>query len=404
MLPNAGAILPPKYDPLDPAVMENPYPTYARLRESGPLCRGGPGQWVVTRYADVVSLLRDARLGNQFPEAYRQFSFGDTEARTFFERIILNRDPPDHTRLRRLMGAAFSPALIHKLTAHIGDLVDGLLAAITDLGRCDAVADLAFTLPVMVVCELIGIPASDRDEVRPRAADLCKAFGTRLPNEDRAVVNNALVWLRRYIGRLVDERTGRNGEDLLSGMLAAAGAEEKLTREEIVDNALFLLFAGFETTMNLISAGCEALARNPDQFMRLRDNPALIPLAVEEFLRYDAPIQTVGRMVLEPVEVGGRIIRRDRVLILLLGSANHDDRVFKKPEQLDITRNPNPHLSFSGGVHFCLGATLARVEAGVVFGRICERFVSLEPVAAPVRLPSAAFRSWASVPLAFKAR
>jgi cytochrome P450 len=398
-----SAVLLPKYDPVDPVVMENPYPTYARLRAAGPLCRGGPGQWAVTRYADVVRLLRDPRLGNHFPESYRQFSFGDRAMETFFEHILLNRDPPDHTRLRDLMGVAFAPVQVRRLADHIATLVDHLLAVALERGEFDAVGDLAFPLPIMVICELIGIPQIDQDAVRPRAADLCKAFGTQIPEQDRVKAAAAITWLREYIGGLLEERRKNPGDDLLSSLLLASTSEQHFTHEEIIDNVLFLFFAGFETTKDLIATGCAALLKFPRQMERLWADPSLVPSAVEEFLRYDGAIQTVGRLVLQPVEIGGRTIKKDRVLILLLGSANHDTDQFDCPEELDVGRKPNANVSFGGGVHHCLGATLARIEAGVTFNRILTHFSRFTPAGEPVRRLSAGFRSYASVPVAVRA-
>jgi cytochrome P450 len=395
-------VLPPKFDALDPAVLEDPYPTYAGLRRAGPLCRGGPGQWVVTRYADVAALLHDPGLGHQFPREYHRFSAGDGAAGEFFQRILLDRDPPDHTRLRRLMAAAFSPTLVRRLGDHIGDLVDELLAPALDRHRLDAVRDLASPLPVTVVCELLGIPAADRDLVRPRASDLCKAFGTYTPQSDRAAADAAVVWLRDYVGALLERRRAHPGDDLLSRMLAAVEGGSGLSYEEIVDNAVFLFFAGFETTMSLISTGCAALMRYPSELARLRADPALVPSAVEEFLRYDAPIQSVGRLVRRPREVCGRTIQAGRVLLLLLGSANHDEAQFACPGRLDVGRRPNPHVSFGGGSHFCLGAGLARVEAAVTFERLLRRFASIEPAGPQVRRPGTSLRAYASVPLAVK--
>jgi len=398
----AESILLPKYDALDPAVMADPYPTYAKLRQAGPICRGGAGQWVVTRHAEVAALLHDPRLAHEFPEEFRLFSMGEGPAQSFFCRIILNRDPPEHTRLRSLMSAAFSPSLVRKLGDHIGTMVDELLTPLLDRDGFDAVQDIAFPLPVMVVCELIGVPSSDRNQVRPYATDLSKAFGTQIPENDRGAVNAAIVWLREYIGALLEERRRSPRDDLLSSMLNATEQSNRLSYEEIVDNAVFLFFAGFETTMNLIGTGCAALLDYPDQLSRLRQNSSLIPTAVEEFLRYDAPIQSAGRLLLDPIEIGGRTIKKGRVLVLLLGSANHDERCFHAPQQLDVGREPNPHVSFGGGFHYCLGATLARLEVSVLLRRLLDTFSLLEPSSKAIRRISSGFRSYASVPVRTK--
>ena len=265
--------LPPKFDARDPAVVADPYPAYRRLRAAGPLCRMGPASFGVTKYVDVARLVRDPRLRSEFPEAYHRMSTGAGEASEFFGQIILYRDPPEHTRLRRLIGKAFSPSLVRRFQPTIEAMVDRLLAPAAETGRFDAVADLAFPLPVMVVCALMGIPASDYDLIRPHALDLNKAFAAIVPAEDRAAADRAVVWLRDYLGTALAQRRAHPGEDLLSRMLAAQDSGATLSHEEIVDNAAFSFFAGFETTTNLIATGCAALLAHPDQLALLRADP-----------------------------------------------------------------------------------------------------------------------------------
>jgi cytochrome P450 len=395
-----GRALPPRFDPGDPAAIENPYPAYAELRRAGPLCRFGPGQWAVTRYRDVAALLRDRRLGSAFPPEFHEFSVGPGPAAEFFQRVMIVRDPPEHTRLRKLMHQAFRGPVVRGLREHILTLVDDMLAPALERGVFDAVDDLAYSLPVTVVCELIGIPAADRDEVRPRVEDLVKGFTTHVSEPDRPAVNEAVLALQNYVGGQLDERRARPRDDLLSAMLAAEDGGETLSAEEIVDNAVFLFFAGFETTRNMIATGCAALLEHPDQLARLRADPSLVPRAVEEFLRYDAPVQGAGRLTLEPIRIGDRTIPKNRVVILLLGSANHDEAQFRAPERLDVGRHPNRHVTFGGGSHHCLGAALARVEGAVVFDRLLARSRTLAPAGEPVRRPLRNFRSHASVPVA----
>ncbi|MEU9192950.1 cytochrome P450 [Streptomyces hundungensis] len=400
-----ASTLPLRFNSRAPEVLSDPYPVYAELRASGPLSRGGPGQWVVSRYADVVPLLRDRRLSHEYPPEYHEFSIGDGPANSFFQRIILDRDAPDHTRLRRLMAKAFSPRLVQRLHDFIERQVELLLAPGLEGGLFDAVTELAFPLPVMVVCELVGIPPVDRDLVRPHAIQLAKAFALYVAEEDRASAHAAVAWLREYIGALLEERRRDLGEDLLSQMLTAELAEEpgvRLSREEIVDNTIFLFFAGFETTTNLIATSCAALLGHPRELARLRADPGLLPTAVEEFLRYDAPIQATARMAVDEIRVGGRTIRPGRVVVLLLGSANHDEERFEDPERLDVGRSPNPHVSFGGGAHHCLGAGLARAEAQVALGRLLSGALRFEPAGEVVRIPSVTFRSYASVPIALR--
>ncbi|GAA3734107.1 cytochrome P450 [Salinactinospora qingdaonensis] len=390
----------PSFNPLDPVVLDDPYPTYADMRQRGRLCRVGPAAWGVTRHADVASLVRDPRLGSQFPEEYHRASAGDGPAGDFFGKIILYRDPPSHTRLRKLIGKAFSPALVRSLRPDIAGLVDELLAPAREQGHFDAVTDLAFPLPVMVVCRLMGISPDERDEIRPRAVDLGKAFAAIVPDDARAEADAAVVWLRSYLSELLEQRRRSPGDDLLSRMLAAEDGGRTLSHEEIVDNAVFAFFAGFETTMNLIATGCAALLRFPDQMARLRADRGLTATAVEEFLRFDAPIQGTARLVHEPIDIDGHTLRAGRVVVLLLGSANHDEAVFADPDRLDIGRSPNPHLSFGGGAHLCMGAALARVEGEVVFNRLLDLFSEVEAAGPARRREKTTFRAYESVPVA----
>ncbi|MEU6720237.1 cytochrome P450 [Nonomuraea sp. NPDC046802] len=394
--------LPPRFDALSPEVVADPYPSYRELREAGPLCRMGPASFGVTRYRDVASLIRDPRLGSEFPDSYHRMSAGEGPAGEFFGQIVLYRDPPDHTRLRRLIGKAFSPSLVRAFRPRLERMVDDLLEEAAEGGGFDAVRDLAFPLPVMVVCALMGIPAADHDLIRPHALNLGRAFAAIVPESDRAAADEAVRWLRGYLGEVLATRRAEAGDDLLSRMLAAEDGGDTLSHEEIVDNAVFSFFAGFETTTNLIATGCAALLDHPDQLGLLRADPGLVPRAVEEFLRYDSPIQGVARMVREPLEVGGRTIRAGRVLILLLGSANRDQERFDDPDSLLVTRDPNPHVAFGGGTHLCLGAALARVEADVVFRSLLRRFRVLAPAAPPTRR-TGTFRAYESIPVAVEA-
>ncbi|RJL27218.1 cytochrome P450 [Bailinhaonella thermotolerans] len=396
-----AAHLPPRFDPHDPGLHDDPYPVYARLREAGPLCRGGPAQWVVTRYDEVAALLSDPRLGAELPEAYHRLSAGPGPAGDFVQRIMLYKDRPAHVRLRRLMGQGFSPGAVRRLRGRIGELADGLLAPALEAGRMDAAEDLALPLPIMVVCELIGIPPGDRAEVRPRAFDLGRAIAASGDPAGREAADRAVVWLRDYIGGLLAERRVKPRDDLLSRLLSAQEGDDRLTAGEIVDNVVFLFFAGFETTTSLLGTGCAALLGHPGVLDRLRDDPGLVPTAVEEFLRHDAPIQSRVRLVREPVTVGGRTLRPGRMLLLLIGSANRDERRFPDPDRLDPARSPNPHVSFGGGPHFCLGAALARAEGEIVFTRLARRVADIAPAGPPVRSPGP-LRAFTRLPVALR--
>jgi cytochrome P450 len=350
----------------------------------------------------VAALLKDHRLATEFPYDHHRASSGGGPLSDFFSHILLYRDPPAHTRLRRLISEAFSAKLIGSLGEQIQRVVDELLETVAEKGRMDAIHDLAFPLPVMVVCGLIGIPSQDRELIRPRAMDLGRAFAPIVPAETRIRANEALLWLRDYIGTLFTERRRSPQNDLLSKMLEVEQGDEPTDHDEIIDNAIFSLFAGFETTANLIGSGCVLLMTHPDELTRLRRQPDMIPQAIEEFLRFDPPIQGVARLVREPIEIGGRTLRSGRVVLLLIGSANHDEAVFRQPEQLDVSRAPNPHLSFGGGYHYCIGAHLARLEGAIVFSRLLTRFRILEPDGSFEREPNTTLRTYASVPISLE--
>jgi cytochrome P450 len=377
-----------RFDFANEAMLSDPYPTYRALRNAGPVCRGGPAQWVVTRYAEVAALLRDRRLGREFPPEYQALSVGNGPANDFLRRIIIDRDPDEHTRLRRLFTKAMSPALIRSLSVPIGLLVEQVLEQADDEGGFDAVTQLAVPVPIIMMSELFGIPAADRVMLADWSVALSKAFAVFIPPQERAVAHQAVQHLRDYVHSLLLERRRHPGDDLLSRMLAAGRQEDRLSDEEIVDNAVFIYYAGFETTTNLVATGCMALVSHQDEQTRLRADRSLLPTAMEEFLRYDAPIHTTTRLALEPIEIGDRTIRPGRVVVLVLASANHDERQFDRPDQLDVGRQPNAHLSFGGGVHHCLGAVLARVESSAVFDRLLDLYTRIEPAGEAVWRPS----------------
>lgn len=387
------------FDGREPGLLADPYATYARLREEGGVCRGGIGQWAVSRYDDVARLLRDSRLSKTLPESYLRFSTGDAEISSFLLRQNLGRRDRSASRL---LGRAFSPALVARLTEPMRALASELLRPAAERGRLDVVSELALPFQATVMCDLIGVPAGEREKVWPRVTDLVDAFSdaffVSMERSDAAA--GALRWLRDYLGALLAERRRAPREDLLSQLLEADERGQRLSDDQIVDNVITVAYAGFETSMGMLSNGIAALARDPDQLSRLRSDPQLVPTAVEEFLRYDAPIQVTTRVALEPVEVGGTRIRPGRVVLLLLGSANRDGHRFPKPDRMEVGREPNPHLSFGGGRFSCLGAALARAEGRVMLEALLRSFHSLELAGQPARSPRFNFRSYASLEVA----
>ncbi len=392
----ATGITLPEFDLLTFGEVDDRYSLYREWRESGRVIKGGPGVWVVCRHADVAPLLRDRRLAHHMPRAFIEVGTGPGAVSDFRERILINRDGSDHTRLRTLMGKAFSAPLVRKLRDHITDITDGLLEPLLDGAPFDVVDQLAYPLPSQVICELLGIEIVDRDEVRTQAGALGRG--------DQDAADAAMMWMREYLSAVLAERQPDPDGDLLQRMLAAEDGDDALTHDEIVDNAVLLFVAGFETTKHLIASGCNALLSFPDQQARLWADPSLSTTAVEEFLRHDGPVPFVLVVTTEPIDIGATTVKEWRVLALMLQSANHDPDVFADPEGLDIGRTPNPHVAFGGGVHHCLGAMLARVEGDAVFRRLAERLATLERAGEPERLVPRNLGTFARVPVTARPR
>lgn len=390
-----------EFDSHDPEVLTNPYAVYARLREAGPLARGGRGQWIVTQHADVTKLLGDQRLSAEYPEEYHRLSVGDGPAVDFFTRIMLDRDGASHLAMRRLMHKSITPRTVRELRPVVLALVEDLLAAPTERGDLEVVRELALPVPITVVCELLGIPESDRSWLRPHALDLARGFGLEVTPDDRRACHQAVAVLREYVDAQMRERRriGSTASDLLTVFALDDDARSSFERQDLVDNLVFLFFAGFETTSNLIANGVHALVERPDEWRRLREAPGLRESAVEELLRYDAPIQAAARLITEPMEMAGRTLRPGRLLVLLLGSANRDPAAYVQPDRLDISRAPNPHVSFGGGRHLCLGAALARMEGACVLEVLGRRVREMALDGAAERRHSTSFRSWARLPV-----
>lgn len=400
----ACSLLPPRFDVFELGYQEDPYPTYAKLRAAGALCRGGPATWAVSRYAQVAALLRDPRLGHAEPPLLgggiaRMMAALQPPSELY--NLISGLDAPEHTRVRRLMVKSLTPSMVNRLRYRISTHAGAVLSqAFERGGEVDAVTDLAVPLQLAVAGDLLGIPEVDRAEVMRHAMDLGRAI-IMVPfvTPHRGNGDAEARWLRSYVATLLAERRAKPGYDVISGMLAAEHSGQRLTDDEVIDNAVFLLFAGFETSIHVVAGGCAALLAFPDQLTRLRADRSLVPRAVEEILRHDAPLQWISRVPSEAIEIDGRTINPGRVLLLLLGSANHDERQFTDPERLDVGRDPNPHLSFGGGSHHCLGVLLARAQGTLVFTMLLDRCASIRPAGTPVRQLHPNIRGYSSVPI-----
>ncbi len=365
----------------NPAFRADPYPAYRFLREAAPVWRAPTGHWIVSTHAACTAILRDARFGHDNDGTISPEIANEAILRSLTQTMLL-LDPPAHTRMRGLVTKAFTARRMEALRPRIEAIVDTLIDAVIDDGGMDVIADLAHKLPVTVICDMLGIPESDRapfleeSTVRGRILDPTPMTREEL---DDANANSAVS--RDYFNGLFAYRRQNPGDDLTSALLAAREADDSLTDEEIVANIGLLFGAGHETTTNLIGNGVLALHRNPAQLARLQAEPALMANAVEEVLRYDSPVQLTGRTALTDVEFGGVAIAKGEEVLTLLGAANRDPAAYEgDPEALDVGRAGVRAISFGGGIHFCLGAQLARIEGEIAFRRLLERLPGLRLV------------------------
>ena len=357
----------------DPAFKADPHPVYARWRQEAPVARvrlpTGVTAWLVTRYDEARQALSDPRLSKAIP-----LGPGANPLMAAISRHMLSADPPDHTRLRRLVSSAFTARRIEALRPRIEQITDELLAAMAGRDRVDLIDAFAFPLPIQVICELLGVPAADRESFR--------AWTTVIVGGTSATAEGAgaLRAMAAYIGELIDERRARPGDDLLSGLIGVRDAGDRLSSDELSSMVFLLLIAGHETTVNLIGNGVHLLLAERERWDRVRAEPGLLPSAIEEFLRYEGPVETsTYRHAVEDLEIGGTAVRAgESVLVSLLG-ADRDGSRFPEADELRLDRAQNPHLAFGHGIHYCLGAPLARLEGEIAFGRLLARFPELRP-------------------------
>ena len=385
-----------------PATKADPYPLYARLRQRG-VVRSPLGVFAAADHATVASVLRDRRFSSSpvHQRGYRPPSYppGDPRAELPAESL-LTKDPPDHTRLRRLVGGAFTPRAIAGLEPWIRDVTVRLLAAADVSAGFDLIDALAFPLPIAVICHLLGVPAEDQAQFRAWGHDVAATLDPQTAATAQAQTYAAELALTGYLQDLVRERRAHPDDSILSALIAAEEEGDRLSADEVVSTALVLLIAGFETTVNLIGNGTVALLGDPDSWNRLRRDPALVPAAIEEMLRYDSPVQLTSRIATEDVEVGGAVIAAGRAVLVSIGGANRDPEVFERPDEFRIDRpDPGRHLSFSLGTHHCLGASLARLEGRIAIEELTRRYPALELAAPPARRSLLVLRGFESVPV-----
>ena len=373
----------PLFNPLAPEFIRNPYPHYERLRTMDPMHLNAHGAFVASRHAEVSLVLRDKRFGKDYVErTIRRYGPKIMEEPVFrsMSHWMLQQDPPDHTRLRGLVVKAFTARRVEDMRPRIQQIVDETLDRIIPQGRMDLIEDFAFRLPVTIICDMLGIPEQQREAFYTGSRDGGRLLDpVPLSAEEIKKGNAGNMMAAMYFHQLFELRRKQPGDDLITQLVQAEEDGQKLTNEELTANIILLFGAGHETTVNLIGNGLLALHRNPDQLALLKANPGLITNAIEEFLRYDSSVQLTGRVALEDIEdLGGKRIPKGESVLCLLGSANHDPAVYPDhPEKLDIQRPNVKPLSFGGGIHFCLGAQLARIEAEIAISTLLRRIPDL---------------------------
>ena len=362
------------YDATSAEVARDPYETYRQLRSKDPVHRMRLiDAWALTRYRDVEAVLRD----------HTRFS---NVGRFFVETVhlsLLELDPPEHTRLRLLVSKAFTPRAVALLRPRVQELTDELLDAVDGQDRFDLIAALGYPLPVTVIAEMLGVRTRDIDLFKGWSNALALSVSALLTADQIQDIRKAGEETLACFQTVIDERRGQPRDDLVSALLAAEEEGDRLSHDELVAIMMLILVAGNETTRNLIGNGMLALLRNPDQLQRLRQDPGLLDSAVDELLRYDSPVQLDDRTAREDLEIGGKRIRAGQRVITMIGAANRDPEMFDDPDRLDLGRDRKSHLSFGRGIHYCLGAPLAVLEARIAFASLLDRFPSIRLAAEP---------------------
>jgi cytochrome P450 len=372
-----------------PEEWADPHPRYHRMRSETPIM--AVPEWdllVLTRYDDCERVLRDPLFSSSEVHRRQKPPRRDFDIRTEMEsdsaNVLLFLDPPDHTRLRRLVSKVFTPRSVERLRPRVTELVSSLLDTAQERGTFDVIADLGYPLPVTVICELLGVPAEDRDLFGPWSSDASRLLDNVQDDEtyNRGIV--AMMQLVNYLNGLFEERKASPRDDLVSHLIAVEEEGDRLTEEEMRAIVMLLFIAGHETTMNLIGNGTVALLRHREQWRRLVEDPSLAPGAVEEVLRYDGPVHLTGRTATRELHVGDVVVEKGQTVTTVLAAANRDPARFADPDRLDITRADNHHLAFSQGIHYCLGAALARLEGQEAFRGLVQRFPDLDLTHDPI--------------------
>ena len=390
-------------NPWAPGFDDDPYPSLHRLREIDPVNLTPVGTWRLTRYADVNRLLHEVPAGVRMTDGVLP---GVDESLSGQRLFMLQQDPPTHTRLRRLVSRAFTPRAINALRDGIQRIVDDCLDRVAARGDMDVIADLALPVPSTVICEMLGVPVADRERFTVWTSQATHGLAAGITEPE--VIERAAaagMSLAAYFQELIEVRRGTLTDDILSGLIRAEEeGGDRLNGPELISQSIGLLIAGFETTIGLIGLGVRSLIQHPDELAKLRARPELIATAVDECLRFDGPILFTVRVVHADVEFGGKTIPKDSRVWAVLGAADRDPEMFPDPDRFDVARQPNDHLAFGGGAHFCLGAHLARLEGQIAIGTLVRRFDDLTLLGDQVEWGPSLFRVPGKLPITFRAR
>jgi cytochrome P450 len=387
-------------NPLDAEFRHDPYPGLNRLREIDPVNETPLGIWRLTRYADVNRLLHEVPAGVRTTDGILP---GVDESLAGQREFMLQQDPPAHTRLRRLVSPAFTPRAIAALRRRMEGIVEECLDRVAPRGEMDVIGDLALPVPSTIICEMMGVPVADRDRFTVWTAQATYGLAAAiLPPEVIDLARLAGMELANYFQGLIAERRANLGDDLLSTLLGAEEAGDRLSPSELISHSIGLLIAGFETTIGLIGNGVRALLRHPAELAKLRACPELAASCVDECLRWDGPIVLTQRVLHADAEFGGRTIPKNAGVWGMLAAANRDPAVFPDPDRFDVERRPNDHLAFGGGAHYCLGAHLARLEGQVAIGALVRRFDDLAFASDTVEWGLSLFRVPGRLPVTFR--
>lgn len=393
------------FNPLESETLADPYPIYRRMREQAPVLKSPYGVWLVSGYDAATTILRDHERfsvdhSNRREPDEATEPQGPGPVERGMENIMLFKDPPDHTRLRTLVNKAFTPRVVESLRTRIQAIVDELLDEVEARREMDVIAEFAYPLPVRVIAELLGVPPEDRDTFKTWSRGVAPILDPVITDEVFTKVAESGLMLAVYFDELVQKRRAEPRNDLVTELIRAEDEGERLTEEELRATLILLLVAGHETTMNLIGNGLLALLRNPNELARLRSDPGLVRTAIDELLRYDGPVHLTARTALADTEIAGVTIAKGEMAIVLLSAANRDPAQFSDPDRLDVGRSPNKHLAFSAGGHFCVGATLARVEGQIAFDALVRRFPDITLATDEVRYrPTVTLRGLESLPV-----